>query len=246
VHFRRAQALWRLGEIGQAIADLSSAIAINKGEASYWQERAYLQAFRRQWREAAADLGRSLELQPNNLLQWRRQAALLLRAGDEMGYKQFCHKLLDRFGKTSQGAVASHLALACTLGPLASEDAATLAALAPRTTRTMPKYGLGQLARGAASLRLGQDQQAVAALTEAQRLLQDGTSENRLACLYLALASEHMGQKDKAVAWHSKAETMRAPIPDPSDKIPLALWLPPWWIDLECEVLAQERARLPQ
>jgi tetratricopeptide (TPR) repeat protein/tRNA A-37 threonylcarbamoyl transferase component Bud32 len=246
MHFRRAQALWPLGEIDQAIADLSSAIAINKGEASYWQERAYLQAFRRHWRQAAADLGRSLELQPNNLLQWRRQAALLLRAGDEMGCKQYCHKLLDRFGKTSQDEVASHLALACSLGPLAAEDAAALAALAPRTTRTRPKSPMNQLARGAACLRLGQGQQAVAALTEAQRLLQDGTSENRLACLYLALASEHLGQKDKAAMWHSKAETMRAPFPGPSDKIPLALWSPPWWIDLECEVLDQERARLPQ
>jgi hypothetical protein len=61
-----------------------------------------------------------------------------------------------RFAKTSQDMVASQLALACALGPLAPDDAAALAALAPRTTQARPKLGMNQLGRGAAHLRLGQ------------------------------------------------------------------------------------------
>jgi tetratricopeptide (TPR) repeat protein/tRNA A-37 threonylcarbamoyl transferase component Bud32 len=246
VHYLRAKVRWRLGEIDQAVADLSSAIAINPSDMSYWLERSHLHAFRGSWREAAADLGRLLELQPNYVMQWRRRAALLMRAGDDAGYRQLCHKLLERFAKTSQEAIASEVVLTCALGPVAREDAASLTGLALRLTRTTPRSSTSQLARGAAHLRLAQGQQAVAALTEAQRLLPDGSPEKRLAYLYLAMAHEQMGEAGQASTWREKAERMRSKPPGLSAKDPSPLWQPPWWIHLECEVLARERAKLPR
>src|SRR5262249_47260737 len=76
---------------GAGVAALSRAL---------WAARGDEHARSRRWKEAAADLGRALELAPDNLEDWRKYAALVANVGDAPAYRSHCAEMLRRFGAT--------------------------------------------------------------------------------------------------------------------------------------------------
>lgn len=94
--------LARLGNSGEALAALRSAVGADPGDAALWQNLGAFHAQRENWREAAQALERASVLQPRDLRLLRRLAFAQARAGDRAG----AHRTVDRLGAVDPQAAA--------------------------------------------------------------------------------------------------------------------------------------------
>jgi tetratricopeptide (TPR) repeat protein len=62
--------------------------------------------------EALAACGRAIALDPNDHDAWNHAASLWARSGDRAGYREHCHRMLDRFGRSTEPSVAERTAKA--------------------------------------------------------------------------------------------------------------------------------------
>ena len=111
-----------------------------------------------QYSEAVADLGKLVELNPDDDWNWCLIAVVLAESGDEPQYRKHCHAMLSRFGATKDPAVAEQVAKAALLLPLAGADlelACRLADLAVAPGKEREISGRSFLAEGLAEYRRG-------------------------------------------------------------------------------------------
>jgi tetratricopeptide (TPR) repeat protein len=82
------------------------------------------------WKEAAANMTKVLQVEPDSPLDWIGRASVLIANGDTEGYRRHRRAMLARFGATKDPNYAQRTAKACLLLPLTGEDLATIASLA--------------------------------------------------------------------------------------------------------------------
>jgi len=120
--------------------------------------------------EARAAWGEALEHGPPDHDAWYGHAELCLFLGHEEDYRRNRRVLLDRFGDTTDLAVAERTARACLLLPASGDDLDRAAALADRAAAAGPThgyYGYFMATKGLADYRRGRFDAAIDALHQA-------------------------------------------------------------------------------
>jgi tetratricopeptide (TPR) repeat protein len=170
-------------------------IALEPNEGAHHGARADANAELGRWDEAAADAARALELGPDDMRAWHRQAVLDLHAGNVAAYRATCTRMLQRHGRTKDPDVANSVAWNCILAPGATADAEHVVRLAESAVAADARWNrLGTL--GAALYRAGRPEQAVTRLREAIKAHgREGIFEN---WFFLALANHHLSRPDEA------------------------------------------------
>jgi serine/threonine protein kinase/tetratricopeptide (TPR) repeat protein len=114
----RGNAHAALGEWKLAIADYDRAIK-EFPPALPWicDRRATALIQLNEWERAAADLWVSVEQRPNDRIAWLRLAPVLVRAGDEDGFENYCQRLIKQYDKVHDVAWAEAVCKATLLIP---------------------------------------------------------------------------------------------------------------------------------
>jgi WD40 repeat protein/serine/threonine protein kinase/tetratricopeptide (TPR) repeat protein len=154
------------------------------------------------WRWAAADFARGIDLQPENLQARHTLACLRLKAGQTAEYRKTCREMLDRFGRERAPAVANTLAWVCVLGPDAVGDFEQPVRLAQAALAGRPKTYAYLNTLGAALYRAGHHQDAVRQLEEA--IAVNGGSGTAGDWVFLAMAHYRLGNAREAKEWLAK------------------------------------------
>jgi tetratricopeptide (TPR) repeat protein len=94
---------------------LTADIQNQPASAALFRSRANLHARRGLWKEAATDMTKAVALEPTNHVLYHALAPLLVAAGDEAGYGQFCRQTLTRFGGVTDPVIAQLMAKACLI-----------------------------------------------------------------------------------------------------------------------------------
>jgi serine/threonine protein kinase/WD40 repeat protein/Flp pilus assembly protein TadD len=146
------------------------------------------------WDEAAAAYDQAVEQFPQEWESWYHAALVHLLRGDADGYRRLCTRALERFDATDDPLAVEYLAWAGALDAEAKVDPARLLRLAERAAGTDPKTYVHLRTLGAALLRAGQTEAAIARLTQAVDAQQDSPT----ARLLLAVAYQRLGQTAEA------------------------------------------------
>ncbi len=111
-----------------------------------------------QWRIAAGEYARLVEISPGDADAGHALAALLVHTSDEPAYRRHCALLLERFGRTTDPVLAQALIRDCLLLPDTGTNVVRLAALADSVlTNTSNHWASGYfgLAKGLVGFRIG-------------------------------------------------------------------------------------------
>lgn len=121
--FARGRRFVSSGDVQRGIADFNQAIELKPDNADYLRERGGALIRLRKWKEAAADLEQYVELRTGDRDVVFKLAYALLEIGEMKRYHEYCHRLLDRFGDTTEPHVAERTAKACLVLPPPEERA---------------------------------------------------------------------------------------------------------------------------
>ena len=191
-----------------------------------------------QWDAAAAAHARAVAEGADDPLIWQRHLLFRLRAGDLSGYRDGCAALISRFQGEERPGFVEPVAWACSLGPDALVDWASLISAMEAAVKQRPHDAELRKTLGAALVRAGRPRQAISALEESVRL--NGHGGNAFDWLFLALAHHRLGHSKQATAALAAARDWIAhgderAIPDPY------LWSPlRWYTKLELDLLLRE------
>ena len=164
-----------------------------------WRIRGEFSARRGRWNEAAVDLKKVIELEPEQHEVWNRLATLLLRNGATEAYRRHCHQMLLRFAGTNATEIVERTAKACLLLPVSGTDfalATQLAQTAAVEGQDHPFHTYYQFAKGLAEYRLGQ--YALAEDCLRQSLGQGQADIEVRARLVLAMTFQRLQQTNEA------------------------------------------------
>jgi serine/threonine protein kinase/tetratricopeptide (TPR) repeat protein len=158
---------------------------------------------RKQWGQAAADLTRIVELNPNDHYRWFLCAQMHLLADDTDGYRKLCTKMQKRFGRTKARQEAGWLINVCALGPEATADFGPIVMLAEWDVANHPHdwYSLNRV--GEAYYRAGRFEAAIEQLQKADQVHKIGG--NATTWFFIAMAHHRLGHADEAREWLTKA-----------------------------------------
>jgi serine/threonine protein kinase/Flp pilus assembly protein TadD len=246
----RGSAYYDLHQYDKAIADFSKAIELDPNNGAALNDRGLTYAELKKWEEASADYARATELDPNHANRWSCRALLRLGAGDRKGYRQICATMLERFGKSEDGATAYYVVWTCVLTPEAVADPARPVQLAAKAVAKAPDNRAYLNTLGAALYRAGRLNEAAKLLSKANagKLRADQTAV--YTWLFLAMTRHGLGHADEARRWLAKAvqaidqaaKQPAKPAAGPSGKTnqtraasPL-----PWNLGLELQLLRRE------
>jgi WD40 repeat protein/tetratricopeptide (TPR) repeat protein len=155
----------------EAAADFARSAELLPHIAEPWGAIGESEGLRGRWDEAARAFARWAELggEPH-AFSWFDHAALRLHARDRDGYRRACRALWERFGRTQDLYVASIAARACSLSPDCGVPADRVIEMARLGVREHPRDGWYLSTLGAALLRAGRFDEAVARFEEALRV----------------------------------------------------------------------------
>jgi tetratricopeptide (TPR) repeat protein len=191
-----------------------------------------------QWDSAAAALARAVTKGAYDPLIWQQHLLLRLRARDLSGYREGCAALISRFQGEEPTGFVEPVVWACSLGPEALVDWASLISAMEAAVKERPDDAELRKTLGAALVRAGRPREAISTLEESVRL--NGHGGNAFDWLFLALAHHRLGHSKQASAALATARDWIAhgderTIPDPY------LWSPlRWYTKLELELLLRE------
>ena len=210
------------GNQPEAVALLRKAIAISDGErrsecqntlrhyekgelpdrANKLADQAWAKGAKGQWREAADDFRKLIELEPENHFHYLALEALLIQLGDLRGYEALRIEALKRFGATEDPMVAERIAKACLARTCAGTELETAARLADTAVTQGSKhiyFTYFQAAKALADYRAGHPE---AAIEWGQKVLDAHEETVREAQTYavMAMAHQRLKQPEKARA----------------------------------------------
>ena len=128
------------------------------------QARAAFFARQGKWKEAIADAGKAIELDPADHGLYQMQASLLVAANDLPSYRQHCKQILARFGTTKDPVVAERMTKACLITPGSGADLKAVSQMADTAVTAGAGNGLlpyFQFAKALAEYRQGHFAEAV-------------------------------------------------------------------------------------
>ena len=126
--------------------------------------RINLSGRRGQWKAAAADLTKLLELDPSGVHDHLQLAAVLVETGDLEAYRAHCGQMLPRFSASNDAAILDQTAKACLLVPGSSPDLERASQLANKAVilgKNNAWFSFLQLDNGLAEYRQGHHASAV-------------------------------------------------------------------------------------
>jgi WD40 repeat protein/serine/threonine protein kinase/tetratricopeptide (TPR) repeat protein len=221
---RRGLANGRMGRDEEAERDYDRAAPVAT-EVEFFIDWGDYHCRRSQWEKAAADYRKAIQLGVENyrtkgihgtssLDVWENDALLRLHLGDPKGYREACAALLARRKDTWYVGATNRVAEVCVLGPDALPDIWTPIYFTELAAGNSMVRSRAAATRGPALYRAGRLTEAVDALTEHLRELDDnrppapagnGTPVFRTDWLYLAMAHQRLGNAAEAKKWREKA-----------------------------------------
>jgi tetratricopeptide (TPR) repeat protein len=180
------------------------------------------------WKVAAAEFSRGLELNPAAHEYWCLAAYLYRADDDAKGYARICRELIKRFGDTKDPVIAERTAKACLMLPdaLSADDfdrVQKLAELAVTGTERHDLYKWFELAKGLADFRAGRDAEAVKWL-ERIPANPDGFHFEATVFAILSMAYQRLGRSEEANAALTKAKTIVAKVPSQENGLAWGSW----------------------
>ncbi len=163
---------------------------------------------------------------------WCCHALVCLKAGDPVGYRRICTRLLQEAGPQSHPGLANAVAWICAVGPDAVSDWSRPIALAELALKQATPQARPDVLNtlGAILYRAGRYQEAVARLRES--IQAKGGKGLPQDWVFLALAQHRLGETTEARQLLDKVK--QAKVADPG-----AIWN-----NVEIELLRQEAQKL--
>jgi WD40 repeat protein/Flp pilus assembly protein TadD len=175
------------------------------------EREGFMLAKQGQWKEAAADLSKVLELAPKDYALYFPLAALLAQTGDLQGYRQQFARAAARFDATNDVRLTSAVIQACLFMPLSSVDLEDVGKLAQRAlTNCPPDDGnlyVYQFAMGLADYRQGRFSSVAEWLQKSVAV--DQSDEDAVqGWMVLAMAQSQLHQTNQARASFANGAAM--------------------------------------
>jgi WD40 repeat protein/tetratricopeptide (TPR) repeat protein len=206
----------------------------NPKRVSLYVRRGKAQGELGQWKQAAADYERALQLSPGDLAVLRGAAMLRLHAGDQDGYRQARQRLLKHL---QPGAPTAWV---CALGDRSHANLTPVVRLAEKSLVGGSKGYQDTLLYGATLYRAGRFQEAVKRLDPALKLSKKYDPFTPL--LYLAMAHHRLGHVEKARQYLDQA--VRG-LDEAGAKVKGGpFWSQSCWYRLELQILRREAEAL--
>ena len=166
-----------------------------------------------EFRKAADDLDKAIDLGPEDVERWHEGVPLLLQIGDEAAYRRRHAEELRRFGDTKDARTAHLIAKDSLLVPIAGNELRIAAELAKRGAWRSKADITYVVTKGMAEYRLGRMREAMTLLAQTKS---DRAYFGVQARFFLAMAFHRLGQLREAQDALADAEqTMRARLPIP-------------------------------
>jgi tetratricopeptide (TPR) repeat protein/tRNA A-37 threonylcarbamoyl transferase component Bud32 len=173
--------------------------------------RANLHGYFGEWRSAAADYRRLMDLLPDNDDEaWTTCAALLAHVGDGAEYRKTCRRLLDRYKTRPLPLTAERVAKACLLaeGREDLDEVFMLLKVALSTDAEKWARPYAELALGMAEYRRGDH---AAARTSLEGCVAPDPQAMNAGCqalrgFFLAMAHHRLGRHDEAAKAYKQAQ----------------------------------------
>jgi WD40 repeat protein/tetratricopeptide (TPR) repeat protein len=218
-HEGRAGAYFHQWKWEEAIADYTRAIDLGaekyQGSSAWylWNNRGIAHANLGKWEKAAADFATAQQKQAPARV-WFSLALTRLQQGADKGYRRICADMLERFGKSQDGAEASTVAWACALIPGAVADYTVPLALARQGATKEPWHPAALTTLGTVYFRAGQDEKAIETLMAAIQVQRKGGTP--ADWLVLAMAHQRCDRPEQARRWldHALADLDRKEFSD--------------------------------
>jgi eukaryotic-like serine/threonine-protein kinase len=195
LHVLRGRALAGLDLVEQAAPEFEAAWKLSPDDALIRLEthrnRGACGVHRRQWRDAAAEFAKAVELRPDDPKLWRFRAVALFADGDFDAHRQTCMAMLERFARTEDRFAAGNLLLACVLRDDVLPD---MVRLLPIARVSDPLWHWGAEVRGAALYRAGRYEESVQCFEAAARMYRPRPWD----WCFLAMAHHRLGHADEA------------------------------------------------
>jgi WD40 repeat protein/tetratricopeptide (TPR) repeat protein len=201
---QRAQALWYLDRLVRA----------EPGQAFAWLERGRLEAAASQWKRAARDMARGVDLDPSDHWNWVQALPLQLYVGEIAEYRRLCRAMVQRFGDTEALQIGERMVKACALLPDSRVDPRQFLRIADRVVKAganSPLLPYFELIKGMAEYRAGRWARAAVWLQKSPQF--SNWNRNLPAQALLALAYHRLGQSDRARQALERARGMRDQLP---------------------------------
>jgi len=164
-----------------------------------WSTRGEDRARRQRWADAAADYGKAVRLEPENLPIRRSHILSLMAAGERDPLRRARADLLDRFGRTGVPDVANNAARYCLLASGANDHRELLVRLTEFAVNVAPDASSKReylSTFGAALYRAGRFEDAILQLEEGIQL--KGGTGGPEDWVFLAMAHHRLGHRDLA------------------------------------------------
>jgi tetratricopeptide (TPR) repeat protein len=149
------------------------------------------------WDSAAKDMGRVLQLDPTNPLQYHAMLPLLVANGDVEGYRQICQRSLALFAASSSPYIADRIAKDSCILPSSGVDLTVVGQVASRTEAGNSWF---QLTRGLVAYRQGHFADAMDWTQKALKVEGAWARRDVEAWMVLAMAQYQQGHFDEARA----------------------------------------------
>ena len=180
--------------------------------AEYYRVRGEMQALRAEaghaaWSDALPDLAEFSKLEPSGIQGTYLEAVASLAANDTERFRKIREKLLDRFEKTNDPALANSVAWTCSLGDIPLRDASRVVKIARRAVEGAPQNTDYADTLVLALYRAGENAEALRlqnALRESSRLTQPLI--DLYQSYYRSLIQQQMGDVDEARRWFERAK----------------------------------------
>jgi serine/threonine protein kinase/WD40 repeat protein/Flp pilus assembly protein TadD len=176
------------------------ASGLRPDDSMLWTGRARVRVEQGDWKGAADDFARAVELSAVDERSYEL-AAVLLILGDEKGYRQLVARMVEKIGDTRDPFLAYALARTCALAPDSGVAPARVVAWAERAVAEQPPTAWYLHTLGLALYRQGDYQGAVARLKESEK--SDWVPV--LNWLVLGMAEQRLGHQEAAKQYLAKA-----------------------------------------
>ena len=213
----------------RALTHAERAVELDPADGSNWDTLASSYFAIGERSKAISAFAKAIELRPDDFGYRMRHTLALLAEGDTAGYRAACAALLERFGGTTNPAIANNVAWWSSLGPNAVADPGAVVRLAEISLAKSQDAAKSDVLNtlGAALYRAGRHDEAIRHLDERLAKLKDVGGPQDWA--FLAMAHHRRGEPAEARRWLGKLQSYKP-------KITSGLS----WDDVEVGILRQE------
>jgi len=216
-------------------------IGPNPASSSIFNVLGILRARRGEYPLAVPNFTRVIELVPNDHDAYHSLAPLLAFTGDKETYRSLCSKMIEKFGKTYNPAIAERTGRDCLILPPPASELPAISRLADVAIGAGPEHKSWpyfEFVKGLAEYRRGHYANAVEWL---RKVPTTGGDRIRAAAtfLVLAMAQHQLKQEDEARAMLAKGLSI-------CESNPAQLHGPQWNDEMAAQVLMREASELIQ